>query len=141
MMERTLGVLIVTYLATLMFIAAFLVASLFVRPAHAGDLSNDINVYVAEGAYQSLALVDMATTLDIRRHPGDYEQNPIMGRHPSDAKVIGYFAIEDAAHALITRALVSNGWTKTAYTWEALSIGVEAGCIAHNYHLGLTARF
>lgn len=124
-----------------LFVLAAGLALLVAKPAHASDLSDDINVYVAEGAYQSLALVDMGTTLDIREHAHFYEQNPILGRHPSDAKVVGYFIVQGVSHALITHVLVSAGWTKTAYTWEALGIGLEAGCVVHNYSIGLHTRF
>jgi hypothetical protein len=132
---------VVLYLSALVFGAAFFLTLLLTGAAKGADLTDDLNVYAAESAYQALALVDMGTTLDIRHRPGMYEENPILGRHPNDARVVGYFAIEGASHALVTHALVSAGWTKTAYTWEALGIGLEAGCVAHNYSIGLKARF
>ena len=35
--------------------------------------------------------LDASQTMNIRRHPGQYETNVILGSHPSDLKVCAYF--------------------------------------------------
>lgn len=128
-------------LMTALLVMALLCMTLVFQSAHANDLTTDVAIYTAEAAYQGLALVDMGTTLDIRKHPGFSETNPILGRHPSDGKVIGYFAACGISHAVITHSLVNAGWTKTAAAWEAASIGMELNFVDHNYTIGLKARF
>lgn len=40
----------------------------------------------------ALLVLDCLQTLDIKNHPGVYEKNVILGRHPSDAKIMVYFS-------------------------------------------------
>ena len=40
-----------------------------------------------EAIFAAEVLVDYRQTLDIKNHPGVYELNPIMGRHPSDDRI------------------------------------------------------
>jgi hypothetical protein len=104
---------------------------------HAAD-----NVYIAEGAYQGAALADMLTTLDIHRHADGYESNPIIGRgYPREGRVYTYFAVTGLAHAAITYELVQHGFEKTAWAWEAGTIGMELYWVDHNFHTGLSMRF
>lgn len=94
-----------------------------------------------EWVFDAALAADMMTTLDIRHHPGYYEQNPILGQHPSDAKVIGYVALSAALHAFITNEMVTEHVPMPIIqTWEAGSIAIEVGCAAHNYHIGLRFR-
>ncbi len=87
--------------------------------------------YVAE-------LADISTTLDIKHHPGYYEQNPLLGRHPSDARVIAEGGIAALIHSAITYEMVDQNVPKPIInTWEIISIGVETGFAAHNLHIGL----
>lgn len=96
------------------------------------------SVPATEWAYQTLAAADMFTTLDIRQHAGYREQNPILGSHPADARIVGYFAISGLAHYGITRWLVNSGTpNRVVQAWEASGITVEAYCVGHNYALGL----
>lgn len=91
-----------------------------------------------ELAFDAAEFADMSTTLDIKNHPGMYEQNPLLGQHPSDARIIGSCTVAAGIHALITREMVIHGWNpKVVATWEVLSIGVEGGMAAHNFHIGL----
>jgi hypothetical protein len=91
-----------------------------------------------EIAYDVAATADMLTTLDIKKHPALMETNPIMGQHPSDAKVLTYFAATDILHAMVTHELVQgNAPSVLIKAWEYVSIGVETGFAAHNYSIGL----
>jgi hypothetical protein len=95
-----------------------------------------------EYVYFAAASLDMLTTLDIKHHPELHETNFILGEHPSDAKVIGWFILTDALHAGITYELVDNDVPKPIIkAWEYISIGVETGYAVHNYKLGLRFSF
>lgn len=90
--------------------------------------------FVAEAA-------DMLTTLDIKYHPNLIEENPILGNHPSDGKIIGWCFIAAGAHAAITYSLIDGGapdWLVKTWTWGGTF--VEAGFAIHNYSLGLRFR-
>jgi hypothetical protein len=92
-----------------------------------------------EYVYFAAAGLDMLTTLDIKHHPGKIEEtNFILGKHPSDAKVVGYFIATDLLHAAVTYELVDGGAPKGLIkAWEYITIGVETGYAVHNYRLGL----
>jgi hypothetical protein len=95
-----------------------------------------------ELGYLAAASADMATTLDISKHPGLYETNPILGAHPSNRKVLAYFAATDLAHAGITCLMVNADVSRRTVTvWEAAGIGFELALVGHNYTLGLKMRF
>lgn len=124
-------------LAMFALLAAFLCSH-----AKADDTNPNAPTPVTEWMYQGAAFADMLTTLDISRHPNLVEENPLMGQHPSDGKVLGYFAATGVLHYLVTRELVrENVPAPIVQTWEALGIGLEVGMVAHNYQIGLRARF
>ena len=124
-------------LAMFALLAAFLCSH-----AKADDTNPSALTPVTEWVYQGAAFADMLTTLDISRHPNLVEENPLMGQHPSDGKVLGYFAATGVLHYLVTRELVrENVPAPIVQTWEALGIGLEVGMVAHNYQIGLRARF
>jgi hypothetical protein len=103
---------------------------------------NSAPIPATEWVYQGAAVADMLTTLDIAKHPRCHEMNPVLGPHPSDAMVVGYFAAAGALHYLITRELVQeNIPAPIVQTWEGLGIGLELDMVGHNYNIGLHARF
>jgi hypothetical protein len=110
--------------------------------AKADDTNPKAPTPVTEWVYQGAAFADMLTTLDIAKHPNLQEENPIMGAHPSQGKVVGYFAATGLLHWAVTRELVrENVPAPIVQTWEALGIGLEVGMVAHNYSIGLRARW
>lgn len=95
-----------------------------------------------EFVYLAASTADMLTTLDIKHHPELVEENPLLGNHPSDAKVVGYFLATDALHLAITRELVGEGVPEPIVAvWQVLTIGMEAGCVGHNLKIGLRFSF
>ena len=118
-----------------------------VKCARAADSVADVldetpKTPVLEWAYQGAALADMLTTLDIKNHPGIHETNPLMGPHPSDGRVLGYFAAYDLLHYGITRILVDLNASRPLVTvWELGTIGYETDLVVHNYRLGLRFAF
>jgi len=85
---------------------------------------------------------DMLTTLDIKNHPELRETNPILGSHPSDARIITYGSVTALIHSSITYVMVDSGVNpKVIKAWEYVSIGAETGFALHNYKLGLRFKF
>lgn len=66
-------------------VAFALIASCAQR-AHAADFPTKLEI-----AYQVVAAVDALQTLDLR-YSNCHEANPLLGAHPSDAKVLAFFA-------------------------------------------------
>lgn len=95
-----------------------------------------------ELGYLAAATADMSTTLDIKNHSNMQEMNPILGTHPSDARIVAYFVTTDALHALVTYGLIQGDVpTPIVHGWEYVTIGVEVCAAAHNYHAGLRFKF
>jgi hypothetical protein len=95
-----------------------------------------------EYAFDAVWFADMLTTLDIKEHANLQETNKMLGPHPSDAKVIGYFTAGAAVHALITHELQEHGaprWITNG--WELVTIGSEAATVRSNLALGLRFKF
>lgn len=90
-----------------------------------------------EVAYQSLAVVDWLQTRNIARNPDYWEQNVLLGNHPSVARVNQYFALTGIAHYFISEALPE----KYRAPFQYISIGVEIGAVAHNFSIGITVKF
>ncbi len=104
--------------------------SLFFKPFSTSD-------YILYGLDITANTADMLTTLDIKNVPYTHETNIIMGPHPTDAKVIGYFAAVDVLEGLIGYALPPVA-RKALFT---IDIGVESYMAYHNYNMGLKFAF
>jgi hypothetical protein len=112
------------------------------RCALAGELDETPKTPALEWVYQASAAADMLTTLDIKNHPNLQESNPIMGPHPSDGRVLAYFAGYDLLHYGITRILVDVNAPRALVTgWELFTIGYETDLVVHNYRFGLRFAF
>ncbi len=97
-----------------------------------------------EYVFDAALLADMLTTNDIHYFPANkmVEYNPLLGSRPGPGAVAAYGLTAAALHAAITYELVSqNAPSQLITVWEALSIGVEAGFVAHNYSVGLRVKF
>src|SRR5512145_3387652 len=90
-----------------------------------------------EGAFVLATALDWRQTRDIKHHPHLYEQNRIMGRHPSDTTVDTYFLTTVLLHALVADQLNGKWRTAWQYTW----IGLEVGTVQRNYALGIRLNF
>jgi len=113
---------------------------LFPKIAQAGSLffqpfsGTDYALYALDVTANS---ADMLTTLDIKNVPYHYETNVIMGPHPSDAVVIGYFLAVDALEGVIGYMLPPV-LRKTLFM---VDIGVESYVTVNNFHMGLRFAF
>jgi len=88
--------------------------------------------------YQSAVItalaVDMAQTLHISKNPNKYyEINPLLGKHPSQDKVIGYFLGGMIAHTVVAMALPPE----YRRVWQCVWIGIEGAVIYNNYNIGV----
>lgn len=89
-------------------------------------------------AFTTLMVVDYSQTMEISREPDKYrERNPFLGEHPSEAAVTGWFIGTYAANTAIAMALPPRyrKW------FQYVSIGVEVGCVANNFSIGLGFGF
>jgi hypothetical protein len=90
-----------------------------------------------EAAYQTLAAVDWAQTLNIQTDPTRHELNPILGQHPSQNKINKYFIITGLGHAAIAYML-SPTYRKI---FEISTITLEVGTVGHNITVGVGMKF
>ena len=82
--------------------------------------------------------VDYAQTMRIARNPDNYnEHNPILGKHPSELEVTGYFA---AAYALSTVVATALPIPYRGY-FQYIVIGIESVAVANNLSIGLGVGF
>lgn len=83
-----------------------------------------------EIAFQALNVVDAVQTVSCLRRNQCSELNPLLGRNPSAAKVIGFKAAGGLAHYLLTRELVKQNryWKE----WQIGSLVLQAGAVAWN---------
>jgi hypothetical protein len=99
--------------------------------------------WTREDTYRQAALtaamtVDYAQTMRIAREPDKYhERNPIMGAHPSELQVTGYFI---GAYALTTLTAMAMPEPYREY-FQYVVIGVEGAAIANNLSIGLGFGF
>ena len=81
--------------------------------------------------------LDMAQTLDIKNHPEFYENNAILGGHPSDEEVYTYFITSFVVISGLVLILPKN-WSHGLQTGV---IVIEVGVAANNYHMGIGIAF
>jgi hypothetical protein len=90
-----------------------------------------------ETAFVAATVLDWRQTLDIKNHSHLYEQNSLMGRHPSNGTVNAYFVTALVLHAIVADQL--QGTWRTA--WQSAWIGLEVGTVQRNYALGIRLNF
>ena len=90
-----------------------------------------------ESAYQTLAVVDWLQTRNIAHNPNYWEQNVILGNHPSVAKVNQYFVITGIGHYLVSDMFSG----KSRAVFQYITIGIEVCAVGHNFSIGLNATF
>jgi len=88
------------------------------------------------GAYAT-ELADYSQTMQLPGRPDLYEQNPILGTHPSKAKITAYFAGAAVATYVIDDVLPPV-W-RTTYLGGVIVF--EAVVVKHNTKLGVTIHF
>lgn len=70
-------------------------------------------------AAEALVVFDALQTLDVKNHPDLHEMNPLLGSHPSDARILGM-----SAGAMVGTAI---GWYLLPSPWRnVLTIGIAS---------------
>lgn len=87
------------------------------------------------GAMGMLACDGGTTDQFLASHSGWSEGNPILGEHPSDARLWGYLGAI-AAGLAIANSKLSPKWAIVA---NVAVMGVEAEAIGYNMHVGASA--
>ena len=103
-----------------------------------------------EVAWQLVNLADWSQTLDltqrkfyvgysgIKEWPYYDEYNPILGAHPSRAKVNHYFFVSAVAHVMFSNALPRR-WRRT---YQGATLGLSAACVVRNHYVvGVRVKF
>jgi hypothetical protein len=86
----------------------------------------------------SLLVVDMGQTLYIAGHPDEWRDiNPILGEHPDEGKVWGYFISCAVVHTLVSLALPP----KSRAIWQYSTIAVEGLVVGRNYGIGIGMEY
>ena len=123
----------------------FILALLLVSTPTFADEWSRADIY-RETTYLAIDAIDLAQTHSLARQQYDarytkgyqyIERNPILGEHPSVDRVDAYFALTALAHVGITHLLPA----KWRAPWQYVTIGFEGGLVAHNYSIGVSAKF
>ncbi len=86
----------------------------------------------------ALTAADASQTEWIARHPvGHCEDNTMMGKHPTQAKVAGYFAASTGLLLVANKFLPADQAKVLNYVW----VGMEGGNVARNLALGVRFSF
>lgn len=80
---------------------------------------------------------DYKQTLDIKNHPGMYEVNPLLGRHPSDERVRNYFVGASLTTLAVLYVMPSKYRKYVIVGGLAMELSVTQG----NKRLGLRGAF
>jgi hypothetical protein len=109
--------------------------SLSVNVSHAQE--NNYHYSGEEALIDTTLTLDFCQTMDIKHHDGIYERNRILGSHPSDGKIIAYFATIGVGNHLVMQNL-SPEW-RTA--WTVGIVAAELQTIIKNKKIGLKFSF
>lgn len=98
---------------------------------------------VLETSYLMLHSADWLQTRHISKNDSYKERNLILGKYPSTAKVDRYFFLTGLAHV----ALVYF-WDEIPFLspklknyFQYFTIGIQAGCVYHNFRCGVKFEF
>jgi len=104
-------------------VAALLLLAL---PARADEWTRSDTAH--EVAFAAVTAIDYAQTRRFLADGTDYEGNPLLGTHPSRAKLRTMVGAAVLAHAAVARVLPRP----YRRFWQALWIGIETGTVAGN---------
>lgn len=88
--------------------------------------------------WQSVHLLDSAQTYSIARDPDCYREtvvDPLIGRHPTPAAVIGWSIAFAGLHWVVTSLLAEHPTEERL--WQALTVGSTSYWVWHNTRIGI----
>jgi hypothetical protein len=126
--------------------AIFLMFSLS-APVFAVDPMSRTDI-VLELVFFGIYAVDWGQTLAITNHEdnGYYEINPVIGKHPSRARVNTVFAacaLGQIAGTILLPARYNffGAAVHPRRIWQLAFIGVSSACVVNNFRIGLHVEF
>ena len=102
---------------------------------HASDWSDSDKI--RESVILTTLAIDYAQTRDIKNYNMAFEHNPLLGSHPSDGRIKGYFIVSAIAHVLIADQLAP----KYREYLQNGTIAIELVAIGKNKRMGLHLKF
>lgn len=90
-----------------------------------------------QAVFTAVDLMDWRQTQDIARHPNLEETNPLLGKHPTNAKINQMLVATYAIQLGVAYALPENYraiWQYSSIAWELVMVG-------NNRRLGLKIGF
>lgn len=117
------------------FLICFLICLIPVTTLAVDEWTKKDTTYQA--VFLTLMAADWLQTKEIARNPNYYERNPILGKYPSQNEVDIYFLSTAIVHAGIAYYLPK----KYRRYWQYIFIGIQAGCVGHNYNTGIRISF
>ena len=114
---------------------ALLLLTLVAAPAHSGEKADwtwtDTGL---QATYLTLHTMDWAQTLHMSRNPDKfYENNGLLGLHPSEGRVNSYFAVTALGHTAVSYILPKPWRT----VWQGFWITTEYAYVQHNRKIGV----
>ena len=109
------------------------VASLMLLPSPYPDTTYKAMYYTS----YTLSAVDWAQTRYISTHPYYSEVNPLLGEHPSTARVDNYFAAWWVVTQVALRVLPEK-WSRA---YLAGKLVVNVACVSRNIQIGIGVDF
>lgn len=120
------------------YIVVFLTIFLLSIPANALPEPWTTTDLALEGSAVALMTIDLFQSLYIADHPERYyEQNLVLGSHPSPANVALYFGVLITSHIFIADLLPSD-YRKY---WAGLFIIIEGYSVVSNRNIGIGFSF
>lgn len=104
---------------------------------------HDTDIRIAEGVWQGLHVIDVATTingpaLDRCYYEGDPVTSRLIGRHPSVGGVVGWGIGYSALHYVVTAELSEHNaprWIQ--WVWQAVNIEDTGRAVVNNFRIGI----
>ena len=93
--------------------------------------------HTLQAAYTTTLIADWSQTLGIAEKPGGWEANPILGKHPSRAKINVYFTLSVASGYWLADQLTPP-WRRV---WQVTVILFQVFIVQRNIELGYKFRF
>ena len=91
-----------------------------------------------EWLFQSALFLDYLQSMNIHNNAGLIEANPILGAHPNEARITGYFVGASIVHWLFTRELVRSHMPNSVIqTYESGTAALEFSVVKHNVSMGV----
>ena len=125
-------ILLVIFSYTLVFnhAKAFDLNKYYKEPLTEVDKANVVLFNVLQG-------IDMLQTLEIANNDNYYEKNKILGKHPSETRVVTYFVARGFAHFHATKMIPQ----KYRRFWHAYNLVYNYDVIRDNHELGIRIDF